>query len=221
MGFEDGLATRHVADFLSDSRFLRSYEAGKLTGSWGDADLHWRAYIACWAAEHASRLDGDFIECGVNRGGLARAVMEYVGFGDMNRAFYLLDTFCGSPDVATINSDDYQECYAEVVETFSSFPNVRIIRGAVPKTLPQVTSSKVAYLSIDMNCVEPEIAAMRYFWPKLVSGAIAILDDYAYSEEYRPQKLAFDALAKELRFSILSLPTGQGLIVNGNTVHCF
>lgn len=40
-----------------------------------------------------------------------------------------------------------------------------------------------------------------------------LLDDYAFSNSYRPQKQAFDSLAKELNFNILSLPTGQGLIV--------
>ncbi len=40
-----------------------------------------------------------------------------------------------------------------------------------------------------------------------------ILDDYAYSESYRPQKEAFDALGLELGFSVFTMPTGQGIIV--------
>ncbi len=57
------------------------------------------------------------------------------------------------------------ECYDEVRKTFLAF-NVRIIRGAVPETLSSVDSEKIAYLSIDMNCVEPEIAAAEFFGKK-------------------------------------------------------
>jgi len=212
-GFEDGLSTRHVCDFLTDENFKRSYLAGKGTGSWGNADLRWRAYVACWAAEHALRIEGDFVECGVNRGGLSMAVMRYTDFNKTGRAFYLLDTFCGSPHVASVNRNDYDDCYGDVCRNFSEFARVRIIRGVVPETLPSVRSLNVAYLSIDMNNPPPEIAALRYFWPKLSSGAITILDDYAYSEDYRAQKNAFDELSHELGFSVLTMPTGQGLIV--------
>jgi hypothetical protein len=36
--------------------------------------------VACWAAPDAKSIPGDFVECGVNRGGMARAVMECVNF---------------------------------------------------------------------------------------------------------------------------------------------
>jgi hypothetical protein len=215
---EDGLMTMHVADFCKDRRFISAYERGKATGSWNGSDLRWRVYTACWAAQRARDLAGDFVECGVNRGGMSRAVMEYIGFKDMNKRFFLLDTYCGFSDnlrplAASVNRDDYQECYDAVTRTFATFPNVRIVRGTVPETLCQVETDQVCYLSLDMNCAEPEIAAMRYFWTKLVAGAVVLLDDYAFSESYRRQKDAFDSLSRELNFTILSLPTGQGLVL--------
>jgi O-methyltransferase len=210
---EDGMGTEHVADFLSDPRFMSAYQAGVETGSWHGCDLHWRVYNACWAAQHVLSLQGDFVECGVNRGGISRSVMEYVGFDSLDRKFFLLDTFRGSSEVATPNKSEYLECYEDVIKTFSPFPNATIIRGMVPETLPQVESEKICYLSIDMNNPAPEVAALRFFWPKLVQGAIVILDDYAFSESYRTSKNAMDALGCELGFKVLTLPTGQGLII--------
>jgi O-methyltransferase len=215
---EDGLMTYHIADFCKDARFLTAYRRGKATGSWSDGDLRWRVYTGCWAAKHASGLPGDFVECGVNRGGLSLSVMEYIDFNSTDKRFFLLDTFRGFPkelcaSAASANHDSYEECYADVVETFKPFSGARIIRGKVPDTLTQVTAEQVCFLSIDMNSAEAETAAMRYFWPRLVKGAIVLLDDYAYSESYRRQKEALDLLSKELRFDILALPTGQGLIV--------
>lgn len=216
---EDGLATRHNSDFVTDRRFLVAYQRGKETGSWGGADIQWRAFISCWAANRARSLVGDFVECGVNRGGLAMTVMHYIDFQRLDRKFYLLDTFCGLVEKYITQEERqlgivpgrYEECYEFVQATFRDFPNVEIIRGTVPDTLPLVKAEKVAYLEIDMNCAEPEIAAAEYFWDKLVSGAVVILDDYGW-EGHIVQKRAFDQFAQQRGVQVLALPTGQGLI---------
>jgi O-methyltransferase len=215
---EDGLITTHVADFCNDVRFMRAYQMARETGSWNGSDLRWRVYTACWAAQHASILPGDFVECGVNRGGMSLAVMEYIDFNALNKRFFLLDTYRGFPEnmvtsASRANLHSYRDCYDDAMRTFKPFSGARVIVGSVPDTLPQVETDKLCYLSIDMNCAEPEIAAVKFFWRKLVPGAIVLLDDYAFSNSYRQQKQAFDSLAKELNFNILSLPTGQGLIV--------
>jgi len=60
---------------------------------------------------------------------------------------------------------------------------------------------------------EHQIAAARRLWPLMTLGGVVLLDDYGGGPAYRLQKEAFDALAKELGFHILALPTGQGLII--------
>ena len=81
----DGLITRHTADFLNDRKFLSAYAKGKSTGSWMNMDPHWRVYTACWAASHAATLPGDFVECGVNRGGMALAIMAFLNFNSLGK----------------------------------------------------------------------------------------------------------------------------------------
>lgn len=216
---QDGLATMHNCDFMRDPHFVESYRRGKQTGSWGDCDVHWRAYVACWAANQGKRLEGDFVECGVNKGGLASTVMHYVNFETLPKKFYLLDTFCGLEGKYLTKQEiefgrtggGYDECYDEVLETFKQFKNVKIIRGSVPETLSQVETKKVSYLSIDMNCVIPEIAAMEFFWDKLVTGAVVVLDDYGWMA-HKLQKEALDRFATKKNILILQLPTGQGII---------
>ena len=216
---EDGLITRHTADFLNDEKFMSAYAKGKATGSWMSMNPRWRVYTACWAASHAIDLCGNFVECGVNRGGMALTIMEFLSFNSRDKLFFLVDTYCGFPEgskSARANQGQYHDCYADVVRTFSPFSGARIVKGKVPEILPTVDSHQISYLSIDMNCVEPEIAAVRYFWPRLVDGAVLLLDDYAGGPDYRPQKNAFDALSCELGFKILALPTGQGLALKTN-----
>jgi hypothetical protein len=217
---QDGMATTHNADFMTDPRFAPAYEAGRATGSWTFGDLHWRAYVVCWAAERGASLEGDFVECGVNRGGYALTVIRYLDFGRLPKRFYLLDTYEGlverliSPEERAhgVRVGEYEPCYEAVVRTFAPYGNVEIVQGAVPDTLPAVTSEQVAFLSLDMNTREPEIAAAEYFWDRLVSGAAIVLDDYGWRKHIE-QKRAFDQFARERDVQVLSLPTGQGLIL--------
>ena len=217
---QDGMATAHNADFMSEPRFAAAYAAGKATGSWTFGDLTWRAYIVCWAAERGATLEGDFVECGVNRGGYALSVIKYVEFDKLPKRFYLLDTYEGLLDqyisaeeqAHGVRVGEYEPCYDAVVRTFSPYSNVEIIRGAVPETLAQVDADQIAFLSLDMNTREPEIAAAECFWDRLVSGAAIVLDDYGW-RKHLEQKLAFDEFARKRGVQVLSLPTGQGLIL--------
>lgn len=217
---QDGLATQHNCDFMKDPRFMRAYSAGEKTGSWG-APIHWRAFVVCWAAQSGLKRDGDFVECGVNRGGFAAAVLEYTELFKTQKKFYLLDTFCGLVDtqiseeerVLGVKGGGYEDCYDSVVKTFSAYTeNVVIIKGMVPETLTLVPSERIAFLSIDMNCAKPEIEAVEYFWDKLSSGAIIVLDDYGWPGRI-VQKTAFDKFCYERDVQVLALPTGQGLII--------
>jgi hypothetical protein len=95
---------------------------------------------------------------------------------------------------------------------FSQLKNVQIIQGPVPDTLGAVDTQKIAYLHLDMNCASPEVAAFNYFWEGLVPGAFVLFDDYAY-HSFEPQKSALDAAAATKVLKIVSLPTGQGLLI--------
>jgi hypothetical protein len=218
---EDFLMTTHNADFVSDPRFVAAYERG-IRAVGGDYRFRWRVHVGLWAASCAIRLPGDFVECGVNRGFMSSAIMRYLGWNSRDRRFFLLDTFRGLDlDLLTgeekrlgkgVTSNTYDECFADVQANFAEFHNVVLIRGSVPATLPQVDTDAVAYLHIDMNNVTPEIAAIDHFWGRLVPGAIVLLDDYG-SPNYEPQKDGMDEFASDHDVEILSLPTGQGMMV--------
>lgn len=215
----DGLCTIHNCDFLSDERFAQAYALGVATGSWNGWDLPWRAYMTCYFGSMAAKLGGDFVECGVNRGGNARMLIEYVGLNSMP-PFYLMDTFSGF-DGSSLNEEErrllegryeYHECLENVRETFREFPFVKVVPGSVLETVGTLPCQRVAFVSIDMNCVAPEIAAATFLWPLLQVGGVMILDDYGFAD-HGLQKSAFDQFAKERGTSVLALPTGQGVLL--------
>jgi O-methyltransferase len=222
-----GLITVNRCDFLNDRRFRSAYATGmQATGrSPRSNNFAWRVHTICWAAQHALKLPGDFVECGVWQGMFSRTAIEYTGFAEMpDRKFYLFDTFEGlAIDLLSAeerrreekqkrNERLYGGFYEAAQSTFAEIPNAVLVRGRVPDTLATQPIDRVAYLSIDMNCAFPEIEAVRYFWPKLSQGAPVILDDYGF-DGHDEQRIGMDRLGEELGFEVLCLPTGQGLII--------
>lgn len=224
---QDGLRSVHNHEFIHDPAYQAAYQRGvQAVGQ--DYQWHWRVHVGLWAAAAAIRLPGDFVECGVNRGFLSSAIMEYLNWDTRLRTFYLLDTFTGlderylskderqagavNKNRQLLESGFYISGMAAVVANFAQWRNVKIVPGAIPETLPQVPAEQVAFLHLDMNCSLPEVAAAEYFWPRLTPGGLILLDDYAY-HGFRSQKLAMDAFANSKGVQILSLPTGQGLLL--------
>jgi hypothetical protein len=225
----DGLRSIHNHEFMEDPDFRRAYDravqaAGGLEYRW-----YWRVHIGLWAANVASKLTGDFVECGVNYGCLSSAIMEYLDWNTMGRNFYLLDTFSGlderyigESDLLSgaieksndaLKSGTYTCDIDSVRDNFSEWAShISIIQGAIPETLNRIEAEKIAFLHIDLNCAMPEVAALTYLWDRIEPGAPILLDDYAYFG-YRPQKLAMDKFAQTKAVAIASLPTGQGLIL--------
>ncbi len=223
----DLLYTYHNCDFMKDPKFIESYNLGKATDVNGTVlknyDIYWRIHVLCWAANHVKNIPGDFVDCGVNTGIFSRAVINYIDFNSTGKTYYLLDTFSGLDPAYSSEAELSQELnqkytrykdtlYDQVCNTFKAF-NVNIIKGAVPGTLPQVSAQKVAYLSVDMNCVKPEVDTLNFFWDKMSPGGIIILDDYGYGNVTNDQKRAHDEFAHSKGVEVLSLPTCQGIIM--------
>lgn len=139
----------------------------------------------------------------------------------------LFDTFEGIPVsqasregkiAESKNARIYKACYEEAKRTFASFPNVHVVRGIVPDSLHTVAIDQVAYLSIDMNLAYPEIAALEFFWDRLVPGAIVVLDDYGFAG-HRQQHDAINAFAAARNVPVYASPTGQGVIIRPPSFH--
>lgn len=220
---KDGLMTIHIPHFLKESNFNKAYAAAFRQEK--ISDLQWRLHTLCWAGKQASCLNGDFVECGVNRGFMSAGVMEYINFKKMDdRKFYLFDTYCGLvEEFVTIEDtaayrNDYPDSYQYVTDSFGKYKNVNIVKGPVPITFENISIEKVAYLHIDMNCALPERAALEFFWPKIVPGGIVILDDYGFSG-HKSQADTAQEFADNIEHQILCLPTGQGLMVKKHQTH--
>jgi hypothetical protein len=225
---EDGLFTIHNDHFRRDQAFREAYGRGLRASNGVDAAFEWRVHVALWAAATSLHVPGDFVECGVNAGFISSAIMRHLRWNTLDRRFFLIDTFSGpifdqySPEEVArgrrslardaLAAGSYVTDLARVRTNYSEWPNAVVAPGAIPEVLPALEIGTVAFLHIDMNCAYPERAALEFFWNHLSRGAIVLLDDYAYFG-HEQQTRAIDSTALALGANILSLPTGQGVII--------
>ncbi len=173
--------------------------------------------------DHALSLAGDFVECGVFTGLLSVTICRYLDFSELDRVFWLFDTWSGIPtdglneeELAAVqqrNAHLYgRDVYEIAKRNFADYPNVRLVRGALPGTLGQAEINSIAYLSIDLNSMAAERDVIEALWPKLTKGAIVVLDDYGF-EGMEDQHDMWDKFAASQGTMIATLPTGQGLLI--------
>jgi O-methyltransferase len=225
------LALGKSAGFLDDPRFAAAFQQIHGSQKYDQYDapqsVAWRLHTLVWAAECALALPGDFVECGVFRGNYSWVVAEVTDFATQPKTFYLYDTFAGfapaysspadfpgNPQFFDVVQKEYQDPanYAEVVRKFSRYSNVRIVRGVLPDILSEDAPDKIAFLHIDLNSPAAEIGTLEILFDHVVPGGIIVFDDYGVYL-FRKQKEAEDAFMAARGYTILELPTGQGLVV--------
>ena len=217
----DHLYTFISTDFISEPRFAKAYHIAENLGKdlMPKTGMQWRIYTLCWFAKQVAHLPGDFVACGVYTGFCDKAIIDYTDFNILGKTYYLMDTFEGlderfSTAEELTKRSFYKEVtglYEQVQETFRN-DNIKIIKGAIPETLPLVDTEKICFLSIDMNTALPEVEALKYFWNKMVPGGVVIFDDYGFMG-HETQKKAHDDFARSQDSSIFTCPTGQGILI--------
>lgn len=158
-----------------------------------------------------NKIEGDFVECGVWRGGSTMAAIDtLLKADDKTREIYLYDTFEGmsaptehdkvftgtAADVLLDQSDKQDAtsvwCYSAIDEVQQNvgsldYPadKVHYVKGKVEDTIPQTTPQKIALLRLDTDWYESTAHELKHLFPLLVPGGVIIIDDYGHWEGAR------------------------------------
>ncbi|SDC82980.1 Macrocin-O-methyltransferase (TylF) [Algoriphagus faecimaris] len=163
---------------------------------------------------HNNKIQGDFIECGVWKGGSIMAmILKLQKLCVDNRNIWLYDTFegmtapkqedkkfDGTSASKLLNEDKERKSNVwavshleEVVKNIStlSYPENRIkfIKGPVEETLNMEVPDKISLLRLDTDWYESTKIELEILFPKLVKGGVLIIDDYGH---WKGCKLAVD-----------------------------
>jgi hypothetical protein len=197
--------------FLEDVQFMNAFSKHAKTDV--EKTIIWRTYILCWAAKRAMKSAGDFVECGCYKGTSARIVCDYVQLIDSDKRYYLYDLFVHTSEMPHHAQDDHgDDLYGKVRHRFSGLERVYVTQGSLPEVLQDVAPEKIALLHIDLNNAAAEIGVLEKLFERVVPGGTIILDDYGW-RYYREQKDVADLFFAEKEYTVLELPTGQGLII--------
>ena len=97
-------------------------------------------------------------------------------------------------------------------ESFSEYSNVELVKGLIPDSFTGVAIDEVAFVSMDLNNANAEVAALEFLWDKMVPGGMIVFDDYGFMFHVG-QKVAIDKFFAPYGIAVATLPTGQGLVV--------
>lgn len=154
-------------------------------------------------------LPGDIVECGVYKGASLLTFARFLETfcpGDRTRKVVGFDHFKGLSERTEVdgldervgntadgwNSGGFRDTLFALVDAFNadSFvparPRVELVDGDVRETAPRYAvenpGQRISLLHLDMDLYEPTLVALQAFWPRVVTGGIVLLDEYAIRE---------------------------------------
>ncbi len=153
----------------------------------------------------ANDIPGDFVECGVWKGGNTMMVAHtLMALGESSRRIFLYDTFEGMSE-PTEKDISYREegavnewnasqkngyndwCYSPIDEVrknleSTGYPLDKIVfvKGKVEDTIPGKVPDHIAILRLDTDWYESTFHELLHLFPLLSKGGFLIVDDYGY-----------------------------------------
>ena len=166
-----------------------------------------RTYSLRRAVEYlvANKIQGDFVECGVWKGGAGMAMaLTLRACDDQSRDLYLYDTYddgwpVGGPEDVMVDGTTAHDLWVQAVARgdnpdtlFAKFDGVaaamkstgypadkiHLVKGKVEDTIPETVPDKIALLRLDTDWYESTKHEFEHLYPRLAPGGVLIIDDY-------------------------------------------
>lgn len=199
--------------WLGDPEFRRLYE-GIEPHTVVSPD---RCYMLYALARYASRLDGDFAECGVYKGGTALLLSRILTSPPAKKDLFLFDSFEGLPDASAADNyykgGEFSSTSAEdVASLLSGFKTAQIRKGWIPDTFKGLENNRFAFVHVDVDLYQSALDCCSFFWPRLVPGGVMLFDEYGFPSA-RGEKEAVDEWFAGQQDQPISLISGQCMIL--------
>lgn len=148
-----------------------------------------------------ANVPGDFVECGVWKGGSTMAAaIRFSQLSDYRR-LWLFDTFEGMPEPGALDVNrfgtagtqiykqhrqkgeswlevDVDEVHENIRSTGYPIDSVRLIKGLVEDTIPSQAPDRISILRLDTDLYSSTTHELKHLVPRMSPGGILIIDDY-------------------------------------------
>jgi hypothetical protein len=166
----------------------------------------------------ALSLPGSLVDFGVYHGLFSHLFHMSEDISVFGKKHYLFDTWGDDPGYDDFKDWNHykKDIYSSVVDRFSKFKGVELVRGLLPKSAEGVVGSlsAISFACIDVNSqslLERDLTYM--IWDKMSSGAMLYLDDYAFlgmPPEFG--KWCFE-FSQQVKSPLFELPSGSAFIL--------
>jgi hypothetical protein len=143
--------------------------------------------------ERARNVEGDIAECGVFRGASLAVMGLWVTQQGIDKTIHGFDSFKGfSPTIAKdiemgglplnakrpggMSETSYGLVYSKV--SALRLHNIKLHAGFFDRTLSQVEGSTFSFIHLDCDTYDAYVECLGFFYPRLSSGGIILLDEY-------------------------------------------
>ena len=173
-----------------------------------------RIAILRYFAEHCLKLDGEFWECGVYRGGSARILADIIAARQPLHTLRLFDTFCGLPlpgphDGRGLQKGFFRDTSLAEVKNVISESFVSFCPGMIPETFKGLEDTRIAFAHIDVDLYQSTWDCLEFIYPRLVIGGKMLVDDYKQHVGCKKAVLEFSACHPEC---IVEPPHSQAVV---------
>lgn len=167
-----------------------------------------------------NNIIGDFVECGVWKGGSSMLMIDLIKKLALDKNAYMFDTFTGMTNPSIHDVDHKGISASTYLNQVEKYPNVaakslledvtfyfkkenllsercHFIKGDVLDTIPLNSPEKISILRLDTDWYKSTYHELLHLYPKLVSGGILIVDDYGH---WKGAKKAVDEYFDSLSF---------------------
>lgn len=178
-------------------------------------------------------IEGDFVECGVWKGGSSMIVAQtFLQLNRTDKKLYLCDTYEGMPEVTDDDEDigvnPFQLVkgvatmlrgghtglfYAPIEEVrrnmeSTGYPqeNVLFVKGLVENTIPAQAPEQISLLHLDSDLYQSTYHELTHLFPRLTRGGVLVIDDYG---SWKGSKQATDQYFAEQGIQMLLKHVGS------------
>ena len=178
-------------------------------------------------------IAGDFVECGVWKGGSSMIVaLAFLELSNASRKLYLYDTYAGMPETgrhdAEVGDSPFQFAmnlstqlrgghsgvfYASLEEVHrnmqsTGYPEEHMffVKGMVEETIPGWIPEQISLLHLDSDLYQSTYHELTHLYPRLTKGGVLIIDDYG---SWKGSRKATDQYFSEQGISMLLTSAGS------------
>lgn len=219
--------------FETDATFKSVFRDGVIrSGSVHDPDVvHQRLYNTLQFLRYSLDLEGEVAECGSFQGLSSFVFCSYIRLAQPHfdgGGYHIFDSFEGLSEPsaqdlsgqATGQIDEnfqragaFQGSLETVKSTLSPFPRIKYHRGWIPHSFEGIPEKRYKFVHLDLDLYEPIKGSVEYFYPRMVTGGVIVIDEYGFPRWPGARKAVDEFCAAHGLITPVSLTTGNGVLI--------